>query len=187
MTTEVTSPVPPPQDSVDEMAETMQGVESGVIRPEFFNSDSDIASEYSEISSIMEQVGAKGKADDAESLTEESILPNDESKTNSTQTINVDTDADGGNKKRLFKNKPNVRMSANNINQVLPIEYPKDFTILWRDICYRVKILNRKSFKVSEKQILHNLNGEFQSGQVAAIMGPSGAGKSTFLEIIACK
>lgn len=90
---------------------------------------------------------------------------------------------------RIFKGR-NMKMNSRNINQVLPMEFPKEFTVLWRNINYKVKSFERTGKwggKVVDKQILFDLNGHFTSGQVTAIMGPSGAGKSTLLEIIACK
>lgn len=90
---------------------------------------------------------------------------------------------------RIFKQR-NMKMSSRNINQVLPMEFPKEFTVLWRNINYKVKAFERTGKwggKMVDKQILFDLNGHFTSGQVTAIMGPSGAGKSTLLEVIACK
>lgn len=86
---------------------------------------------------------------------------------------------------RLFNTMNNLKMSTKNLNQVLPIEYPKEFQVVWKDISFSVKL--RKNFKYFNKQILNNLSGSICSGQVSAIMGPSGAGKSTFLETLSCK
>ncbi|CAH0714591.1 unnamed protein product, partial [Brenthis ino] len=36
-----------------------------------------------------------------------------------------------------------------------------------------------------ERRILHNVSGEFRSGELTCILGPSGAGKSTLLNILA--
>ena len=88
---------------------------------------------------------------------------------------------------RLFKQMNNLKMSATNLNQVLPIEYPKEFKVIWRNVNYKVKTFQRKGYKLVDHQILYNLNGHFSSGQVTAILGPSGAGKSTLLEVLACK
>ncbi len=78
---------------------------------------------------------------------------------------------------RIFKQR-NVKMSSRNLNQVLPIEYPKEFQVIWRNINYKVKAFERTgnwSGKMVDKQILFDINGHFTSGQVTAIMGPSGA------------
>ncbi|CAG9785747.1 unnamed protein product [Diatraea saccharalis] len=36
-----------------------------------------------------------------------------------------------------------------------------------------------------ERRILHNVSGEFRSGEVTCILGPSGSGKTTLLNILA--
>ncbi|XP_047513165.1 ATP-binding cassette sub-family G member 1-like [Pieris napi] len=51
--------------------------------------------------------------------------------------------------------------------------------ILFEDVCYTV------SSKKGERRILHNVSGEFRSGELTCILGPSGAGKSTLLNILA--
>lgn len=43
------------------------------------------------------------------------------------------------------------------------------------------------SYSLNEKQILRDVTGVVNPGQVMAIMGPSGAGKTTFLDILARK
>ncbi|XP_068632466.1 ATP-binding cassette sub-family G member 1-like isoform X2 [Battus philenor] len=51
--------------------------------------------------------------------------------------------------------------------------------ILFEDITYTV------SFYKEERPILHNVSGEFRSGELTCVLGPSGAGKSTLLNILA--
>ncbi|XP_050668652.1 ATP-binding cassette sub-family G member 1-like isoform X2 [Leptidea sinapis] len=51
--------------------------------------------------------------------------------------------------------------------------------ILFEDICYSVN-----SHKDGNR-ILHNVSGEFRSGELTCILGPSGAGKSSLLNILA--
>lgn len=65
--------------------------------------------------------------------------------------------------------------------------FPKrpEVNLAFRDIRYKVKEWNLRSFAATEKEILHGVSGEFQAGQLVAIMGPSGAGKSTLLNVLA--
>ncbi|XP_050561861.1 ATP-binding cassette subfamily G member 4-like [Spodoptera frugiperda] len=51
--------------------------------------------------------------------------------------------------------------------------------LVFEDITYTVN-----SHK-GERKILHNVSGEFRSGELTCILGPSGAGKSTLLNILA--
>ncbi|XP_013185297.1 ATP-binding cassette subfamily G member 4 [Amyelois transitella] len=51
--------------------------------------------------------------------------------------------------------------------------------ILFEDIGFTV------SSHKGERRILHNVSGEFRSGELTCILGPSGAGKSTLLNILA--
>ncbi|XP_018368028.1 PREDICTED: ATP-binding cassette sub-family G member 1-like [Trachymyrmex cornetzi] len=52
--------------------------------------------------------------------------------------------------------------------------------IEFNDICYSV----RHGFKETEKKVLHNVTGHFETKKVTIIIGASGAGKSTLLKII---
>lgn len=54
----------------------------------------------------------------------------------------------------------------------------------------QVKIVDKKESKnlflvPGDRRILHNVSGEFRSGELTCILGPSGAGKSTLLNILA--
>ncbi|KAL4713602.1 hypothetical protein ACJJTC_016685 [Scirpophaga incertulas] len=51
--------------------------------------------------------------------------------------------------------------------------------LLFEDVSFTV------SSHKGERRILHNVSGEFRSGEVTCILGPSGAGKSTLLNILA--
>ncbi|XP_026732372.1 ATP-binding cassette sub-family G member 4-like [Trichoplusia ni] len=51
--------------------------------------------------------------------------------------------------------------------------------IFFEDLTYTV------SSHKGERKILHNVSGEFRSGELTCILGPSGAGKSTLLNILA--
>ncbi|XP_011705488.1 PREDICTED: ATP-binding cassette sub-family G member 4-like [Wasmannia auropunctata] len=55
--------------------------------------------------------------------------------------------------------------------------------IEFNDLCYSVR-LNRKG---TEKTILHDVTGHFESGKFTVIIGPSGAGKTTLLKIVSGK
>ncbi|KAF4518789.1 hypothetical protein B566_EDAN005410 [Ephemera danica] len=54
----------------------------------------------------------------------------------------------------------------------------------FRDIRYKVLAISLNK-KPEIKEILHGISGDFQAGQLTAILGPSGAGKSTLLNILA--
>ncbi|XP_068632525.1 ATP-binding cassette sub-family G member 1-like isoform X2 [Battus philenor] len=63
--------------------------------------------------------------------------------------------------------------ALNNISQRPPVN------IQFNDIGYTVT-----SYRRGERKILHNVSGEFRSGELSCILGPSGAGKSTLLNIL---
>ncbi|XP_011686839.1 PREDICTED: ATP-binding cassette sub-family G member 4-like isoform X2 [Wasmannia auropunctata] len=54
--------------------------------------------------------------------------------------------------------------------------------IEFNDLCYSVR--NRKG---TEKTVLRNVTGHFETGKVTVIIGPSGAGKTTLLKILSGK
>ena len=64
-----------------------------------------------------------------------------------------------------------------NLNQGNLIK--KKNTLDWKNLCYTLQI------KKKNKDILKNLNGKIQSGNILGIIGPSGSGKSTFLDLLA--
>ncbi|XP_071634445.1 ATP-binding cassette sub-family G member 1-like isoform X3 [Temnothorax longispinosus] len=52
--------------------------------------------------------------------------------------------------------------------------------IEFSDLCYSI----RRNRKETEKKILRNVTGHFESGKLTAIIGPSGAGKTTLLKVV---
>ncbi|XP_075974665.1 ATP-binding cassette sub-family G member 1-like isoform X2 [Anticarsia gemmatalis] len=48
-----------------------------------------------------------------------------------------------------------------------------------------LRLLLWEAVILCERKILHNVSGEFRSGELTCILGPSGAGKSTLLNILA--
>uniref|UniRef100_A0A182INJ2 Uncharacterized protein n=1 Tax=Anopheles atroparvus TaxID=41427 RepID=A0A182INJ2_ANOAO len=58
-------------------------------------------------------------------------------------------------------------------------EPPRKTTLSFKNISYRVRHKDEPN-----KQLLHQVSGEFRSGRLAGILGPSGAGKSTLLNIL---
>jgi ABC-type multidrug transport system ATPase subunit len=54
------------------------------------------------------------------------------------------------------------------------------FNLTWSQVNYTVPLGKKQT-----KQILHDMSGQVESGQVVAIMGGSGAGKSTMLNVLA--
>lgn len=78
-------------------------------------------------------------------------------------------------------------ISNNNYFLQEKLSFPKrpEVDLSFRDIRYYVKEWSLRNFKISEKELLHGISGEFKAGEMVAIMGPSGAGKSTLLNALA--
>ncbi|RWS01280.1 ATP-binding cassette sub-family G member 4-like protein, partial [Dinothrombium tinctorium] len=73
------------------------------------------------------------------------------------------------------------------------IQSSDHFSVQWEDLRYRlerplINVLIDKMLGISNvvrsKTIIREINGEFKSGELTALMGPSGTGKSTLLECI---
>ena len=64
---------------------------------------------------------------------------------------------------------------------------PKNFELIWNNLSYTLPkyTIQWKFWQKTEKQLLKNLNGKIESGQLTAIIGPSGAGKTTMIECLA--
>lgn len=63
-------------------------------------------------------------------------------------------------------------------------KYEEDFNLTFKDISYDIKIKNNRLKEQENKIILNNVNGQFKSGEITAIMGPSGSGKTSLLNFI---
>uniref|UniRef100_A0A2H8U0W7 Protein scarlet n=1 Tax=Melanaphis sacchari TaxID=742174 RepID=A0A2H8U0W7_9HEMI len=70
----------------------------------------------------------------------------------------------------------------------IPKKYVHGHLVLsWKKINVHVKQINKAFFrrsKISYKQILHNVSGNVECGNLLGIMGPSGSGKTTLMSTI---
>lgn len=60
----------------------------------------------------------------------------------------------------------------------------EDFSLTFTEINYEVKIKDKETNEFYDKKILNNVNGQFKSGELTAIMGPSGSGKTSLMNFI---
>lgn len=73
------------------------------------------------------------------------------------------------------------RTGSNATSRNSSVKHPDDFVVSWHNLDY---VVRPSWFSNSRKPILNCLNGNFESGQLTAILGPSGSGKSTLIDCL---